>query len=180
MSHIMTVTHQHSLDKVNRPGMPRSRPTTPVRRVSRGSISSHHRASLSGGTAAGNSVGAGAGQGTTPLSFLTQAMGDLAYETATLQSNLEAIDEIQGALHTFDESFSMFLYGLKMNAFCVEWPEAPGEENFDRAEMRKGERGRSICSTYSKADQQMPSSCDSTNARLYPARPTRLVCAYDR
>lgn len=50
-------------------------------------------------------------------------MGDLAYETATLQSNFEALDEIQGALHTFDESFSMFLYGLKMNAFCVEWPE---------------------------------------------------------
>lgn len=40
-----------------------------------------------------------------------------------MQANLEAVHEIQGALQTFDESFSMFLYGLKMNAFCVEWPE---------------------------------------------------------
>ncbi|PWN35237.1 uncharacterized protein FA14DRAFT_160468 [Meira miltonrushii] len=118
---------------------PRSRPTTPVRRVSRGSISSHHRASVSGGHALGSSAATGNGPDAepTPLSFLSQAIGDLAYETATLQSNLEAVDEIQGALHTFDESFSLFLYGLKMNAFCVEWQEAPGEENFERAEERK-------------------------------------------
>lgn len=53
-------------------------------------------------------------------------MGDLAYETATLHANLEQLEEIQGALYTFDESFSMFLYGVKMNAFCVEWPEVRG------------------------------------------------------
>lgn len=90
----------------------RSRPTTPIRRVSRGSISSHHRASVS----AANST-------STPLSFLTQAISDLSYETSTLHSNLECIEEIDQALLTFDESFSMFLYGLRMNAFCVEWPE---------------------------------------------------------
>lgn len=54
-------------------------------------------------------------------------MSDLADETAALQANLEGVDEIQSALHTFDESFSMFLYGLKMNAFCVEWPEVSDE-----------------------------------------------------
>ncbi|UZJ51867.1 hypothetical protein CBS101457_001187 [Exobasidium rhododendri] len=110
--------------------MSRSRPTTPIRRVSRGSISSHHRASVSG-----------AGSAVTPLSFLTQAMSDLSYETSTLHSNLECIEEIDNALLTFDESFSMFLYGLRMNAFCVEWPEAPGEENFERLKERKERRG---------------------------------------
>lgn len=50
-------------------------------------------------------------------------MSDLSYETSTLHSNLECIEEIDQALLTFDESFSMFLYGLRMNAFCVEWPE---------------------------------------------------------
>lgn len=111
--------------------------------MSRGSISSHHRASISGGHAQGTSstLGSGSDSQPTPLSFLNQAIEDLAYETATLQSNLEAVDEIQGALHTFDESFALFLYGLKMNAFCVEWPEAPGEENFERAEERKGKDG---------------------------------------
>ena len=87
----------------------RSRPTTPIRRVSRGSIA---RASISN-----------ASSSSTPLSFLTQAMSDLSYETSTLHSNLECIEEINQALLTFDESFSMFLYGLRMNAFCVEWPE---------------------------------------------------------
>lgn len=92
--------------------MSRSRPTTPIRRVSRGSISSHLRASTSNLNAVA-----------TPLSFLTQAMSDLSYETSTLHSNLECVEEIDRALLTFDESFSMFLYGLRMNAFCVEWPE---------------------------------------------------------
>lgn len=131
--------------------MSRSRPTTPIRRVSRGSISSHNRASVSNANAT-----------STQLAFLTQAMSDLSYETSTLHSNLECIEEIDRALLTFDESFSMFLYGLRMNAFCVEWPEvgegpaqsglpaaftdegatccqAPGEENFQRSKERKGE-----------------------------------------
>ncbi|CDS00473.1 hypothetical protein, partial [Sporisorium scitamineum] len=30
----------------------------------------------------------------------------------------------------------MYIYGLKMNAYCVEWPEAPLHDNFERAEKR--------------------------------------------
>ncbi|PWN44696.1 hypothetical protein IE81DRAFT_336552 [Ceraceosorus guamensis] len=107
-----------------------ARPTTPLRRVSRGSISAS--ASLR------RSQGPGADD--TPLAFLDSAMSDLADETAVLQSNLEAVSGIHEALRTFDENFAMFLYGLKMNAFCVEWPEAPAEENFERA----GERGHRL------------------------------------
>lgn len=50
-------------------------------------------------------------------------MADLADETSVLQSNLEQVETIHEALGTFNESFAMYLYGLKMNAFCVEWPE---------------------------------------------------------
>ncbi|PWN53490.1 hypothetical protein IE53DRAFT_384014 [Violaceomyces palustris] len=102
------------------------RPTTPLRRVSRGSLS-----------ALSHSRGAGS---STHLSFLEGAMGDLADETSVLQSNLEQLDSIHGALATFNESFAMYLYGLKMNAFCVEWPEAPAEENFERARERSAQQ----------------------------------------
>ncbi|WFD24621.1 DASH complex subunit dam1 [Malassezia equina] len=38
--------------------------------------------------------------------------------------------DIQQSLSTFNESFAAFLYGIKMNAFCVEWPEAPTDAHF--------------------------------------------------
>ncbi|PWO00287.1 hypothetical protein FA09DRAFT_358389 [Tilletiopsis washingtonensis] len=112
-----------------------SRPTTPLRRVSRGSISSL-RLSRSGAGSAPTARSAGA----TPLAFLDAALADLGDETAVLQANLEAVSGIAAALRTFDESFSMFLYGLRMNAFCTEWAEAPAEDNFERA----GERGAKL------------------------------------
>ena len=64
----------------------------------------------------------------TPLTFLQdEALPILAEETTALQDNLAQIAEIQQALSTFNENFAAFLYGIKMNAFCVEWPEAPTE-----------------------------------------------------
>lgn len=64
----------------------------------------------------------------TPLTFLQdEALPMLAEETTALQDNLAQIAEIQQALSTFNENFAAFLYGIKMNAFCVEWPEAPTE-----------------------------------------------------
>lgn len=86
---------------------------TPIRRISRGSFSE--------GTARAHSE--------TPLSFLCEeALPILSEETTTLQDNMEQLRDMHAALSTFNESFAMFLYGLRMNAFCVEWPEAPGEE----------------------------------------------------
>lgn len=60
----------------------------------------------------------------------------LAEETSALHENLAQMTEIEGALRTFNESFAAFLYGIKMNAFCIEWPEAPSEENLARARRR--------------------------------------------
>ncbi|WFD00312.1 DASH complex subunit dam1 [Malassezia yamatoensis] len=99
--------------------MSASRPTsTPIRRISSGSLATSSRLQ---------------NQASTPLSFLQrEALPMLDEETSTLQQNLAQIHEIHTALHTFDESFATFLYGIKMNAFCVEWPEAPSEQDLAR------------------------------------------------
>ncbi|CDU25736.1 uncharacterized protein SPSC_05907 [Sporisorium scitamineum] len=100
-------------------------PTTPLRRISRGSLNAlSHSAS--------KQLSAGA----TPLSFLQGAMTDLAEEVGVLQLNLENIEAVHESLHSFNENFAMYIYGLKMNAYCVEWPEAPLHDNFERAEKR--------------------------------------------
>lgn len=92
-----------------------SRSTTPLRRVSRGSIS-----------ALSQSRGASA----TPLSFLEGALGNLADETSILSANLEELTSIHDSLNTFNEGFGMFLYGLKVAAYCIEWSEVR-ERNSD-------------------------------------------------
>lgn len=108
-----------------------NRPTTPLRRVSRGSISA---------------LSQSRGASSTPLSFLEGPLGNLADETSILSSNLEDLASIHDALSTFNEGFAMFLYGLKVAAYCIEWSEAPQEDNFARAREAQGERAtRTAC-----------------------------------
>ena len=96
--------------------------STPIRRISSGSFALFSRSHADTAT---------------PLSFLADdALPMLAEETAALQDNLAQLAEIDTALRTFNESFATFLYGIKMNAFCVEWPEAPSDENLARAQRR--------------------------------------------
>ncbi|KAL7424951.1 DASH complex subunit dam1 [Cryptotrichosporon argae] len=93
-------------------------PPHPLRRVSTGSLSSLARsqdrahASPSG------------------LDFLQPALTDLVDEAATLGANVANLTALHHALGTFNESFASYLYALKMNAFCVEWPEAPDVNSF--------------------------------------------------
>lgn len=63
-------------------------------------------------------------------------MVDLAKYLKNLQLNLENVEAVHESLHNFNENFAMYIYGLKMNAYCVEWPEAPLHDNFERAEKR--------------------------------------------
>lgn len=108
--------------------------TTPLRRISRGSLT----ASIRSGAMLG---------GDTPLSCMQDALSDLCDETAVLQSNLEAVGGIQESLGTFNENFATFLYGLKMNAFCVEWPEVSakrGRKQLDAPSLT----GRCDCHAY--------------------------------
>ena len=86
-------------------------PSHPLRRLSTGSLSSLHRsqdrhhASPSG------------------LDFLSPAFQALNDEAAMLEKNVQQLNELHDALGTFNESFAGWLYALKMNAFCVEWPQ---------------------------------------------------------
>lgn len=107
-----------------------ARPTTPLRRISRGSISA-----LSSSRGGPNS----SSSSSTPLSFLEGPLGNLADETSILSSNLAELAEIYEALNVFNEGFGGFVYGLKVAAYCIEWAEAPQEENFENAKEREGE-----------------------------------------
>ncbi|RXK34874.1 DASH complex subunit DAM1 [Tremella mesenterica] len=100
-------------------------PPHPLRRISTGSLSSLAR---SQDRASSSAAG---------LDFLRIPMTDLADEATTLSSNLNNLNELHDALGTFNESFSAYLYALKMNAFCVEWPSAPDEISFARAPTLK-------------------------------------------
>ena len=53
-------------------------------------------------------------------------MTELADEAATLSSNVGMLNDLHHSLGLFNESFAGWLYALKMNAFCVEWPLVSG------------------------------------------------------
>ncbi|WRT69567.1 uncharacterized protein IL334_006555 [Kwoniella shivajii] len=97
-------------------------PPHPLRRISTGSLTS-----LARSTDRNTSSSSG-------LDHLTGAMVDLSDEVATLSSNIQRMTALHNALGTFNEAFAGYLYALKMNAFCVEWPQAPNEQSFSRIE----------------------------------------------
>merc|ERR1712137_1121814 len=47
------------------------------------------------------------------------------------------------SLSRFSENFASFLYGLNMNAFCVDFPEAPIPDSFRRAREQEEHHGHS-------------------------------------
>lgn len=87
-------------------------PPHPLRRVSTGSLSALARSQ----DRAPHTSPSG-------LDFLAPALTELADEAATLAANTQKLNELHDALGTFNEAFAGWLYALKMNAFCVEWPE---------------------------------------------------------
>ena len=91
-----------------KPTMP---PPHPLRRVSTGSLSALARSQDRSHTSPSG------------LDFLTPALTELADEAATLAANTAKLNELHDALGTFNEAFAGWLYALKMNAFCVEWPQ---------------------------------------------------------
>ncbi|RPA98868.1 hypothetical protein L873DRAFT_1686220 [Choiromyces venosus 120613-1] len=95
---------------------PPSRPHTPLRRSSRGS--------LAGKTA----------DDAFPLNALEPAFAELSDAVTTLEVNMADMQIMHDSLSRFSESFASFLYGLNMNAFCVDFTEAPIQESFKRAE----------------------------------------------
>lgn len=45
---------------------------------------------------------------------------------ADLEANFMHLQLLHESLTRFSESFASFLYGLNMNAFCVDFPEVRG------------------------------------------------------
>lgn len=89
----------------------RSRPTTPLRPSSRSSFRDSARNSVQGDAAS------------FPLNTFEPAFAELSDAVADLEANMMHFQLMHESLARFSESFASFLYGLNMNAFCVDFPE---------------------------------------------------------
>jgi hypothetical protein len=58
-----------------------------------------------------------------PLDILEGQLAGLAEAFTGLQKKFENLQEVHETFLTFNHSFSAFLYGMKMNAHCVEFTE---------------------------------------------------------
>ncbi|EAA59918.1 hypothetical protein AN3710.2 [Aspergillus nidulans FGSC A4] len=97
-----------------------SRPTTPLRPGSRSSVREAH----------GYDRKISRVPYTQPaINALEPQFADLADRMAELEANFDKLQLMHESLTRFSESFASFLYGLNMNAFCVDFPEAEEEES---------------------------------------------------
>lgn len=87
-----------------------SRPTTPLRPSSRSSFRESAKASISD-------------DASFPLNTFEPAFAELSDAMADLEANMMHFQLMHESLARFSESFASFLYGLNMNAFCVDFPE---------------------------------------------------------
>lgn len=101
-------------------------PSHPLRRVSTGSLNSLARSTDRPASSAG-------------LDVLAPALQDLADEVAALSTNTQRMSALHDALGQFNEGFAAYLYALKMNAFCVEWPQAPNDATLARLQQLGGQ-----------------------------------------
>lgn len=126
---------------------PSSRPTTPLRPSSRTSFRDARAfPSKSGGSS------------TLPLETIEPAFAELSDSVADLEANFMHLQLMHESLSRFSESFASFLYGLNMNAFCVDFPEvqlnrrsrcrgadrsvqAPTTDSFMRAQQKMDRTG---------------------------------------
>ncbi|RYP73429.1 hypothetical protein DL771_003601 [Monosporascus sp. 5C6A] len=106
-----------------------SRPTTPLRPSSRSSFRDSARRSAEG---SGEPF---------PLNAFEPAFAELSDAVADLEANMMHFQLMHESLARFSESFASFLYGLNMNAFCVDFPEGPIAESFRRAKQYEERAG---------------------------------------
>ncbi|KAL2865534.1 DASH complex subunit DAM1 [Aspergillus lucknowensis] len=111
---------------------PSSRPTTPLRPSSRSSVREAH--------GYGRNIGS-AGYNQPAINALEPQFAELADSMADLEANFMHLQLMHESLTRFSESFAGFLYGLNMNAFCVDFPEAPIAESFRRAKEAETQKG---------------------------------------
>ncbi|KAI4861243.1 DASH complex subunit Dam1-domain-containing protein [Hypoxylon rubiginosum] len=112
-------------DSARRPrSTSRSRPTTPLRPSSRSSFRESAQRSVEGSEPF-------------PLNTFEPAFAELSDAVADLEANMMHFQLMHESLARFSESFASFLYGLNMNAFCVDFPEGPIAESFRRAKLNE-------------------------------------------
>lgn len=96
-----------------------SRPTTPLRPSSRSSFRESARDSV-------------LGDAPFPLNAFEPAFAELSDAMADLEANMMHFQLMHESLARFSESFASFLYGLNMNAYCVDFPEVRVSTSDDR------------------------------------------------
>ncbi|KAI0016365.1 DASH complex subunit Dam1-domain-containing protein [Xylariomycetidae sp. FL0641] len=112
-------------DSARRPrSTSRSRPTTPLRPSSRSSFRESAQKSV-------------VGSEPFPLNAFEPAFAELSDAVADLEANMMHFQLMHESLARFSESFASFLYGLNMNAFCVDFSEGPVAESFRRARQNE-------------------------------------------
>lgn len=97
---------------------PSSRPTTPLRASSRSSVRDAHA-----GYGASVRSSAGGSSLQPAINALEPQFAELADSMADLEANFMHLQLMHESLTRFSENFASFLYGLNMNAFCVDFPE---------------------------------------------------------
>ena len=90
------------------------RPTTPLRRISASSLRSLSRS---------QSLVHNPDQHADPLVHLTPLFAELADAAADLAGNLQGLEALQAKLEGFNEAFGGYLYGIRMNAYAVDFEE---------------------------------------------------------
>ena len=67
--------------------------------------------------------GRGAASSGNALEGLQDGFAELSDAMADLEANFVQLQLMHESLARFSESFAGFLYGMNMNAFCVDFPE---------------------------------------------------------
>ncbi|KAI9685865.1 MAG: DASH complex subunit dam1 [Bathelium mastoideum] len=121
----------HRNSAIRRPGSfskshPPSRPTTPLRPSSRTSLRDSSSTKRHSSRNAGDPIA-------NPLKDLEPAFAELADGMADLEANFMHLQLMHESLARFTEDFGSLLYGMNVNAFCVDFPETPVPESFKRA-----------------------------------------------
>jgi DASH complex subunit DAM1 len=143
-------TRRPSSQTRSRPSTPR--PRTPLRPPSRSSF----RGSFSNSAHLDSA---------TPLDALEKQFAELADSMADLEANMTYLSIMHESLARFGESFGAFLYGLNMNAFCVDFPEVSpvfSSAHWFHRLFRKGHKflsdGVTLAFERQLSTQQRPSS----------------------
>ncbi|KAI0475026.1 DASH complex subunit Dam1-domain-containing protein [Xylariaceae sp. FL0804] len=144
----------------------RSRPTTPLRPSSRSSFRE------SAQRAAGGGRGDQPSQPSFPLEAFEPAFGELADAVADLEANMMHFQLMHESLARFSESFASFLYGLNMNAFCVDFPEGPVPESFRRARQNDDDQPAVRSRSTERADIEGETTFMTTDTTFVENPPT--------